>query len=93
MNETFSWQSEEIDASYITLSQLAMLTVFNSAVMVGNVFTNALVMFILIKTKQLSNVVCKLIFMLSISDFLIGALCQNFFFAVFYGASCFIKIS
>ena len=92
MNETFSCQSEEIDASYITLSQLAMLTVFNSAVMVGNVFTNALVMFILIKTKQLSNVVCKLIFMLSISDFLIGALCQKIFFAAFYGTSCFIKI-
>ena len=92
MNETFSCQSEEIDASYITLSQLAILIVFNSVVMVGNVFTNALVMFILIKTKQLSNVVCKWIFMLSISDFLIGALYQKNFFAVFYDTSCFIKI-
>ena len=60
--------------------------------MMGNVLANALVIFILIKTKQLSNVACKLIFMRSISDFLIGTLSQNIFFAVFYGTSCFIKI-
>ena len=66
---------------------------FNFAVMMGNVFANALVIFILIKTKQLSNVACKLIFMRSISDFLIGTLSQNIFFAVFYGTSCFIKMS
>lgn len=92
MNETLSCQSVEIDASDITLTQLIILTVFNFAVMMGNVLANALVIFILIKTKQLSNVACKLIFMLSISDFLIGILSQNIFFGVFYGTSCFIKI-
>ena len=75
MNKNFSCQqSEGIDASYITFSQLVILTMFNSTEMVGNIFTNALVIFILIKTKQLSNFVCKLIFILSISDFLIGTL-------------------
>ena len=77
---------------HILLRHLAALTVLNLIVMVGNVIANGLVIHILIKTKQLSNVACKLIFMLSISDLMIGTFAQNLFFAVMYGTNCFVQI-
>ena len=48
--------------------QFAVLAICNILLIVGNVITNVLVMYILIKTKQISNVTCKLIFMPSASD-------------------------
>ena len=93
MNKTsVSCYSHSIDASYFTYRHLAALTVLNLIVMVGNVIANGLVIHILIKTKQLSNVACKLIFMLSISDLMIGTFAQNLFFAVMYGTNCFVQI-
>ena len=50
MNETFSYQSQEIDATCITLTQLVIRVVHNSTVMEGSVFANALVIFKLTKT-------------------------------------------
>ena len=93
MNKTWvSCHSSSIDASYFTYRHLATLSVLNLIVMVGNVIANGLVIHILIKTKQLSNVACKLIFMLSISDLMIGAFAQSLFFAVIYGTNCLIQI-
>ena len=77
-----------IDFSYLNSRYLAALTVINLTVMVGNVSANAVVMYVLIKTKQIVNTTCKVIFMLSTSDLLTGALTQNLFTAVFYKRSC-----
>ena len=77
-----------IDFSYLNSKYLAALTVINLIVMVGNVSANAVVMYVLIKTKQIVNTTCKVIFMLSTSDLLTGALTQNLFTAVFYKRSC-----
>ena len=56
--------------------------------MVGNIFANALVIYILIKTKQILQIACKLIFMLSASDSLLDLFCQNLLFAMFYATKC-----
>lgn len=89
MNKTSIYcHSNQIHTSYLRNSQLAVLTVTNLTVTVGNVAANALVIYALIKTKQLYNVANKLIFMLSISDLLIGGVAQNFFIAVIYGTNC-----
>lgn len=89
MNKTSIYcHSNQIHTSYLRNSQLAILTVTNLTVTVGNVAANALVIYALIKTKQLYNVANKLIFMLSISDLLIGGVAQNFYIAVIYGTNC-----
>ena len=48
--------------------------------------------YILIKTKQLSSVAYKLIFMLSIRDLMIGVFGQNLFFALLFDAICSVKL-
>lgn len=89
MNKTSIYcHSNQIHTSYLSNSQLAVLTVTNLTVTVGNVAADAMVIYALIKTKQLYNVANKLIFMLSISDLLIGGVAQNFYIAVIYGTNC-----
>lgn len=93
MNKTSIYcHSNQIHTSYLRNSQLAVLTVTNLTVTVGNVAANALVIYALIKTKQLYNVANKLIFMLSISDLLIGGVAQNFYIAVIYGTNCLAEL-
>ena len=64
------------------------MTVINLIIMVANVTGNTLVIYVLKKTNQIAGIACKLIFMLSISDFLVGAIGQNLFTALIYGAKC-----
>ena len=93
MNKTSIYcHSNQIHTSYLRNSQLAVLTVTNLTVTVGNVAANALVIYALIKTKQLYNVANKLIFMLSISNLLIGGFAQNFYIAVIYGTNCLAEL-
>ena len=77
----------------LTEKQLTILTIINSIVMVGNIITNAIVVYILIKTKQIACITCKLIFMLSISDLMIGLFCQNLQTAIFYEKNCLLMDS
>lgn len=65
----------------------------NLVLVVGNVITNALVTYILIKTKQTVIVTCKLIFALSISDLLIRVIGQNLFAALFFHKNCFLQVA
>ena len=46
------------------------------ALMLVNVITNVLVIYVLIKTRQISNVTCKLVFLLSATDLLISGVAQ-----------------
>ena len=84
---------DEIHISFLTYTQLVTVSIFNELVMVGNVIGNTLVIYVLIKTKHLSNVACKLIFMLSVSDLMVGAFGQNLFFAMLFGTKCSVKLS
>lgn len=63
---------------FLNRRQLDVLTMINSVVMVVNLTSNMLVIYVLIKTEQLANNACKLIFMLSVSDFMIGLLAQTY---------------
>ena len=55
--------------------------------MTVNVITNASAIYILIKTRQILHVTCKLIFMLSASDLLQGLISQNLLTARVYETS------
>ena len=79
-----------IDFSNFTFRQLVILTLFNVVLILVNVITNAFVIYVLIKTKQISNVTCKLILVLSMSDMLVGVLAQPLFMIEFYDTNCLI---
>lgn len=65
MNRTIQPEnfSSEQELSTFTSTNLAALAVCNTTLMIVYVITNAFVMFLLIKTEQIWNVTCKLIFM------------------------------
>ena len=82
-----------IIVSYLTTTQVLVVVLLNTVLMVGNIIANGSVIYILIKTKQLSNITCKLILMLSISDLMIGAFAQNLCTIHFYEKNCFVKLA
>ena len=67
------------NVSEFTKVQLAVLAILNVLVMIGNVLINPLVIYILIITKQLNNMACKIIFNLTISDLLTSIFAQSLF--------------
>ena len=86
-------QNNVIIVSYLTSTQVLVVVLLNTVLMVGNIIANGLVIYILIKTKQVSNITCKLIFMLSISDLMIGVFAQNICTIHFYEKNCFVKLA
>ena len=86
-------QKIAFDVKYLTYCQLAALTVVNLTILPANLIANALVLYVLIKTKQVSNVSCKIIFMLSLSDLLIALFVQSLFLAVIYDKACSVKVA
>lgn len=68
----------------LTQEQLTTLVVINLTLMVANVIANALVIYILVSTKQLKKITCKVIFILSVSDLMIGLFAQNLYTIVFF---------
>ena len=56
--------------------------------MIGNVIANALVIYIVIKTRQFSQITCKLVLMLSASNLLLALFCQSLLTALFYATHC-----
>ena len=85
-------QNKVVIVSYLTSTQVFVVVLLNTVLMVGNIIVNGSVIYILIKTKQVSNITCKLIFMLSISDLLIGIFAQNLYTIYFYEKNCFVKL-
>ena len=79
-----------VDFSNFAFRQLVSLTLFNVALILVIVITNAFVIYILIKTKQMSNVTCRLILVLSVSDMLLGVFAQALFTIESYNANCFV---
>ena len=73
--------------------QVTALTVSNTVLTIGNVVTNTLVMYILIKTKQIKNITCKLIFMLSLLDLMVSIFAQNLLTAVLYVRNCLLLVA
>ena len=86
-------QTNVVIVSYLTSTQILVVVLLNTVLMVGNIIVNGSVIYILTKTKQFSNITCKLIFMLSISDLLIGIFAQNLYTIYFYEKNCFVKLA
>ena len=80
-----------MDHSKFTWRQLTCLVLTNVAVMSVNIITNALVIYVLIKTRQISNVTCKLVFLLSVTDLLISGVAQLLYTLELYFSSCSIN--
>ena len=82
-----------VDVPHLSDNQLIVLTVLDVLVLAGNVISNAVVIFLLLKTKQISNVSCKLIFHLSVSDLLIALLVETLFIVVIFKTNCAVKVT
>ena len=76
--------SEILEASLLTSEQLSIITVINLILMIANITANTLVIYVLVKTKQILQITCKLIFLLSTSDLLSGIFCQNLLLVIFF---------
>ena len=74
----------------MTQRQLIVLASVNLIIMVGKEILNALVVFILIKTRQIVNIACKFIFMLNVSDLMVRLFGQTLFTTMFYMQSCLV---
>ena len=79
-----------IKFSNFTFRQFVSLTVLNVVLILVNVITNGFAIYILIKTKQISNVTCKLILVLSVSDMLVGVVAQPLFTIDVYDTNCLV---
>ena len=76
-------QTGSVNVLYLTYLWLIILTVLNLLVLAGTFTSNSLVIFSLIKTKQIFKVSWKLIFHLSVSLFL----------AVLFETVCIVKVA
>ena len=72
---------------------MACLALTNMAIMLVNVIANGLVIYVLIKTRQISNVTCKLVFLLSMTDLLISGVAQPLYTLELYFSSCSVNIA
>ena len=78
--------------SFLTRRRVDVLAMANSVVMTGNVTADLLVICVLIKTGQIQNNTFKLIFMLSLSDLMMGLFVQNVHAAVLYIKKCILMV-
>lgn len=82
-----------LEVASLAQRQVVVLNVINLTLMIVNIITNALVIYILIATKQITNIIFKLIFILSVSDLLTGIFVQSLFTTILYKQSCIIKVT
>ena len=77
-----------VESLLLSHNQRIILTVFNTLSMLGNIVANSLVLYILIKTKQIRNITCKLIFVISVSDTMQGMFVQNLYTVFLFKNPC-----
>ena len=88
-NETsMNCYKDIFDTSLLNSRQQTALTVVNLLTMIGNVIGNVLVIYIVIKTGQISQITSKLVLMLSASNLLLALFCQSLLTALFYATHC-----
>ena len=79
---------EIVESLLLSQNQRIILTVFNTLSILGNIVANSLVVYVLIKTKQIRNITCKLIFVISVSDTMQGMFVQNLYTAYLFENLC-----
>ena len=94
MNETRNdCLTSAVDTMYLSDRQLITLAIVDIVLLTVNAVANGLVIYVLIKTKQLVYTSCKFILQLSSADVLIALLTQTLFIAVLFEAKCSVKIT
>ena len=83
--------SNILEVSFLTSEQLITLVVVNITSITVNITANALVIYILVKTEQLSNITFKLIFSLTISDMFITLTSESLLAVILHGKYCSFK--
>ena len=82
-----------VDIASLNYSQRFTLTAIDVMLLVTNAAANSLVIYVLIKTKQLTSVSCKFLMMLSLTDILIAFFTQSLFIIVLFETKCPVKIA
>ena len=82
-----------VDIANLNYSQRFTLTAIDVMLLVTNAAANSLVIYVLIKTKQLTSVSCKFLMMLSLTDILIAFFTQSLFIIVLFEIKCPVKIA
>ena len=77
-----------VEISLLSQNQRIILTVFNTLLMLKNIVANSLVLYILIKTKQIRNITCKLIFAVSVSETMQRIFVQNLYTGFLFKNLC-----
>ena len=73
---------------HILYQHRIILTVLDVLVLLGNAVVNTLVIYILIKTKDVTKFSCRLICLLSVNDLAIASVAQTLFLTQIYGTNC-----
>ena len=68
----------------------AILTVLDILVLLGNAVANTLVIYILLKTEEITKFSYRLMFLLSANDLAIASIAQTLFITYIYGANCIV---
>ena len=70
---------------YLTFTQITLLLTTDALTLVGNLISNFMVLYIIIKTKKIKNTAYKMLFQLSFADFCVALLAQSLYFvAIFF---------
>ena len=73
---------------HLTHQHRAILTALDVLVLLRNAVANTLVIYILIKTKEIIKFSCRLMCLLSANDLAIASVAQTSFITQIYGANC-----
>ena len=78
--------------SHISHYHFVILAILDLLVLVANVLANSLVIYILIKTREIRKFSCRLIFMLCVSDLNIAITVQTFYITQMFSSNCSINL-
>ena len=93
MNFTNICETHFRSISHLIQEHRAALTVLDILILLGNAVANTLVIYVLIKTKQITKSSCKLMCLLSVNDLAIALVAQTLFITEIYGANCVINLT
>ena len=65
---------------YLTFTQIILLLTIDAFTLIGNLISNFMVIYIIIKTKKIKNTAYKMLFQLSFADFCVALLAQSLYF-------------
>ena len=93
MNSTNFCETHFRSISHLIHEHRATLTVLDVLILLGNAVANTLVIYVLIKTKEITKFSCKLMCLLSVNDLAIASVAQTLFITEIYGANCTINVA